>query len=560
MSSKACWTPPKGAGDGACVDHGRARARWIAHRRRAGRAGRGGGGPGRPVARAPRQPGLGTGQRRRPRGRGRHPRSRARRAAHGGHRRRLPPGGDPHHAVRGGAAAGARGAGRRHATTCSRRRCGPACARSWPRRRPPSYGQADAFPTDEDHHPYNNDTIYGAAKVFNEGMLRSFHEMYGLDYVALRYFNVYGPRMDIHGVYTEVLVRWMERIAAGKPPLILGDGSQTMDFVYVADIARANLLAAAVPTSPTTSSTSPAATETSLAELARALLEVMGADLEPRARSRTRGEQRWRRRLADTTRRAERCSASRAQVDLEEGLRGLVAWWWPSAADRGRSDVEHGRHRTSRSRSCGRGSATGGAAGASPTCSPRAGSPRARRSPRSRRRWRRARRGARRRRRRRARPRCTSRCIVLGIGPRRRGRRAVVVVHRDRQRGPLRRRDAGLRRRRPRGTQNLTPQTIEARCSAERTRAVIVVHQAGVPADVDAIQRALRPARHRGRSRTRRARSARRTDGAPGRRRRELVRVLVPPAQADHHRRGRHGAHDRRRPGARGCAGCASTA
>ena len=88
------------------------------------------------------------------------------------------------------------------------------------------------------------DTIYGAAKVFNEGLLRSFHDMYGLDYVALRYFNVYGPRMDIHGVYTEVLIRWMERIAAGQPPLILGDGTQTMDFVYVDDIARANVLAA----------------------------------------------------------------------------------------------------------------------------------------------------------------------------------------------------------------------------------------------------------------------------------------------------------------------------
>ena len=68
--------------------------------------------------------------------------------------------------------------------------------------------------------------------------------MYGLDYVALRYFNVYGPRMDIYGVYTEVLIRWMERIEAGEPPLILGDGSQTMDFVHVADIARANVLAA----------------------------------------------------------------------------------------------------------------------------------------------------------------------------------------------------------------------------------------------------------------------------------------------------------------------------
>ena len=119
-------------------------------------------------------------------------------------------------------------------------------------------GLAESFPTREDHHPYNNRTIYGAGKSFNEGLLRSFADMYGLDYVALRYFNVYGPRMDVHGVYTEVLIRWMDRIAAGEPPLIFGDGSQTMDFVHVHDIARANILAAG-SRSPTRSSTSPAA-------------------------------------------------------------------------------------------------------------------------------------------------------------------------------------------------------------------------------------------------------------------------------------------------------------
>src|SRR6266511_3349245 len=80
------------------------------------------------------------------------------------------------------------------------------------------YGQAEAFPTAENHHPYANDTFYGAAKAFNEGMLRSFKAMRGLDYVALRYFNVYGPRMDAHGRYTEVLIRWMERIEAGDGP------------------------------------------------------------------------------------------------------------------------------------------------------------------------------------------------------------------------------------------------------------------------------------------------------------------------------------------------------
>src|SRR3954451_14110978 len=109
------------------------------------------------------------------------------------------------------------------------------------------YGLAEEFPTTERHHPYANDTFYGAAKTFNEGMLRSFRAMAGLDYVALRYFNVYGPRMDIHGLYTEVLIRWMERITAGLPPLIFGDGAQTMDFVFTTDIARANLLASVAP-------------------------------------------------------------------------------------------------------------------------------------------------------------------------------------------------------------------------------------------------------------------------------------------------------------------------
>jgi UDP-glucose 4-epimerase len=106
------------------------------------------------------------------------------------------------------------------------------------------YGLAEEFPTTERHHPYNNRTIYGASKTFNEGLLRSFHEMFGLDYVALRYCNIFGPRMDIHGVYTEVLIRWIERILAGKPPLIFGDGKQAMDFVYIEDVARANILAA----------------------------------------------------------------------------------------------------------------------------------------------------------------------------------------------------------------------------------------------------------------------------------------------------------------------------
>ena len=186
------------------------------------------------------------------------------------------------------------------------------------------YGLAEEFPTTEKHHPYNNRTLYGAAKTFNEGLLRSFYEMFGLDYVALRYFNVYGPRMDIYGAYTEVLIRWMERIASGKPPLIFGDGTQTMDFVYAEDIARANILAAQCSATDEVFNIA-SGTETSLNQLAYALLDVMNSDLKPEY-----GPERKvnpvPRRLADTHKGAQ-ALGFQAQISLEEGLNRLVAWW-----------------------------------------------------------------------------------------------------------------------------------------------------------------------------------------------------------------------------------------
>jgi UDP-glucose 4-epimerase len=187
------------------------------------------------------------------------------------------------------------------------------------------YGLATEFPTRELQHPWDNDTFYGAAKVFNEGMLRSFHAMHGLDYVALRYFNVYGPRMDIHGLYTEVLIRWMERIEAGQPPLVMGDGRQTMDFVFTTDIARANLRAAESDVTDAVFNIG-TSTETSLLELAEALLDVMGrSDLAvefgpPRA-------------VNGVTRRLASIDAAQQQlgwkpeVDLRTGLAALVDWW-----------------------------------------------------------------------------------------------------------------------------------------------------------------------------------------------------------------------------------------
>ena len=189
------------------------------------------------------------------------------------------------------------------------------------------YGLAEQFPTTEKHHPYNNRTLYGAAKVFNEGLLRSFYEMYGLDYVALRYFNVYGPRMDIYGAYTEVLIRWMERIAAGQPPLILGDGNQTMDFVFIEDIARANILAAKSNITDEVFNVA-SGVETSLNDLAASLLRVMGSSLQPEYGP-ARKVNAVPRRLAETGNAKQRIGFE-AQVGLDDGLRRLVAWWQAS--------------------------------------------------------------------------------------------------------------------------------------------------------------------------------------------------------------------------------------
>jgi UDP-glucose 4-epimerase len=186
------------------------------------------------------------------------------------------------------------------------------------------YGLAGEFPTVESHHGYDNRTIYGAAKLFNEGLLRSFNDMYGLNYVALRPFNVYGPRMDTHGAYTEVLIRWMDAIDAGKPPVIFGDGTQTMDFVHVTDVAKASVLAALSPASDVVFNVG-TGVETSLNELARMLIAVMGGQMHPQ-HAEARKINPVSRRLASVEA-ASRVLGFRAAVGLEEGLRDLVGWW-----------------------------------------------------------------------------------------------------------------------------------------------------------------------------------------------------------------------------------------
>jgi nucleoside-diphosphate-sugar epimerase len=186
------------------------------------------------------------------------------------------------------------------------------------------YGLAEQFPTEEPHHGYDNRTLYGAMKMFNEGLLRSFNDMYGLNYVAVRPFNVYGPRMDTHGAYTEVLIRWMDAIDGGCPPTIFGDGLQTMDFVHVTDVARASVLAALSDVSDKVFNVG-TGVETSLNDLARLLLKVMDSSLRPQHAD-ARKVNRVSRRLASVSAAAQ-AFGFRASVSLEEGLRDLVSWW-----------------------------------------------------------------------------------------------------------------------------------------------------------------------------------------------------------------------------------------
>jgi nucleoside-diphosphate-sugar epimerase len=184
------------------------------------------------------------------------------------------------------------------------------------------YGEPSYLPIDEEH-PFNNRTLYGGCKIANEQMFRALHDTAGLSYVAIRPFNVYGPRMDITGVYTEVLIRWLDAIEAGKAPLIFGDGTQSMDFVYVEDVARLNLIAAESDVNDEVFNAG-TGVQTSLNELCDLLLKISGSSLQP--------EHREARKVANVQRRcasiakAEKMLGFTPAVALEQGLRELIRW------------------------------------------------------------------------------------------------------------------------------------------------------------------------------------------------------------------------------------------
>ena len=184
------------------------------------------------------------------------------------------------------------------------------------------YGDAVREPMDEDH-PFNNQNFYGATKIAGEAMLRAFHHRYKLDFVGLRYMNVYGPRQDYHGAYIAVIMKMLDAIDRGQSPTILGDGSEAFDFVAVEDCGRANVCAMKATTSDRFYNVG-TGKRTSLKELAEMLLELTGCtkpiNYAPRSQATL-----VRNRIG-CPKRATAEIGFTADIDLAEGLRRLIDW------------------------------------------------------------------------------------------------------------------------------------------------------------------------------------------------------------------------------------------
>lgn len=184
------------------------------------------------------------------------------------------------------------------------------------------YGEPSYLPMDE-KHPYNNKTAYGAGKIANEHMARAFRHMYGLNYIGLRPFSVYGPRMDLFGVYTEVMIRWLDNIDKEQPPVIFGDGKNTTDFIYVEDVARETILALKHNVNEGFYNAG-FGKETDLNTLAKLILCLTESHLVPIHKGQDK-LQPVNRRRADTSK-ARKDLRFQPKVKLEDGLKKLIIW------------------------------------------------------------------------------------------------------------------------------------------------------------------------------------------------------------------------------------------
>jgi UDP-glucose 4-epimerase len=183
------------------------------------------------------------------------------------------------------------------------------------------YGDAVEIPMEE-NHPFNNRTFYGATKIAGEAMCRAFNDRYGLPYVGLRYMNVYGARQDYKGTYIAVIMKILDRLDQGLPPILYGDGSQAYDFIYVSDCARANVCALKSDATDSFYNVG-SGTRTSLRELCELILEITGSSesiqYEPAGKTFVTNR-------IGSTRKAEKEIGFRTTIGLREGLVRLIEW------------------------------------------------------------------------------------------------------------------------------------------------------------------------------------------------------------------------------------------
>ena len=184
------------------------------------------------------------------------------------------------------------------------------------------YGDSVTDPMEEDH-PFNNKNFYGATKICGEAMLRSFHYRYGLDFIGLRYMNVYGPRQDYHGAYIAVIMRMLDAIDNGDAPTIMGDGSEAFDFIAVEDCAKANVCGMK---SDATDEFYNVGTgkRTTLKELAEKLLTLTASNKEIKYVERSQATL-VKNRIGSPVKATAEIGFT-ADIDLDDGLKRLIDW------------------------------------------------------------------------------------------------------------------------------------------------------------------------------------------------------------------------------------------
>jgi len=188
------------------------------------------------------------------------------------------------------------------------------------------YGDAIEEPMTEDH-PYNNTNFYGATKIASEHLCRSLYHRYKdtdqhFDYVGLRYMNVYGARQDYHGAYIAVIMKILDRLDQGLPPIIYGDGSQAYDFINVVDCGRANVCAIKADTTDEFYNVG-RGIRTTIKELAEMLLEITESNIE--IQYEPAGMTFVKNRIGCPVK-ARKGIGFEATIELRQGLMDLIEW------------------------------------------------------------------------------------------------------------------------------------------------------------------------------------------------------------------------------------------